>query len=427
MRIWFVSTSDPVPYIDRGQRLCRYGRLAAMMAEAGHAVRFWASSFDHMMKKHRCAGSLACEPALSLRVELLEAPSYPSNVSWRRIRHNRSLARSFLRRAKEIAEKPDLVFTSIPCLEMAEAATEYAQASNIPVVVDIEDIWPDLYLTAVPQFLVPLGRAVLWSEFCRARRLLQRATVVTAVSQTYLNWALKHASRALGPQDGVYPLGFPEAVRPSREQLERESGELRRRHGLASDSFVAVYVGQFGECYDLETVVAAARLLEQTSPEIHFLLVGTGDKEALLKEHAQGLGNVTFTGWLDQAGIMPVLHLGQVGLAAYTRRATQSLPFKPFEYMAASLPIVSSLPGELAGLLAAERIGLEYQAGNAASLAEKVRILAKNKTASSEMGRRAREIFLQRYETASINSKYIRMLEGIPTARRSSSAHTDSR
>lgn len=424
MRIWIVSTSDPVPYVDRGQRLCRYGRLAAVMAEAGHEVRFWASSFDHMTKKHRCVGPLSCEPAPTLHVELLEAPGYPSNVSWRRIRHNRSLARSFRRRAEELAEKADLIFTSIPCLEMAEAATEYARTSNIPVVVDIEDIWPDLYLTALPQFLVPLGRALLWTEFRRARRLLRRATVVTAVSQTYLDWALKLAGRAPGPQDGVYPLGYPEAVRPTSEQLDREAEELRHRYGLASDHFFAVYVGQFGACYDLETVVAAARLLERTSPQIHFLLAGTGDKEPFLKERAQGLGNVTFTGWLDQAGIMPVLHLGQVGLAAYTDRATQSLPFKPFEYMAASLPIISSLSGELADLLAEERIGLQYQAGNAESLANAIQALAEDKAGSGEMGRRAREVFLQRYETAAINTQFIRMLETMPVAHQPSPAHT---
>ena len=413
MKIWIVSTSDPVPYVDRGQRLCRYGRLATTLAENGHEVLFWASSFDHMTKKHRCAGPLTCKPAPHLWVELLKAPAYPSNVSWRRVRHNRSLARSFLMRAGELKDKPDLIFTSIPCLEMAEAATEHALKLHIPVVVDIEDIWPDLYLTALPQFLVPLGRAILWTEFRRARRLLQRAAAVTAVSQTYLHWALKLAGRVPKPRDGVYPLGFPEAVRPSREQLELQAEELRRRYGLTPDRFVAVYVGQFGSCYDLETVVAAARLLEQASPHIHFLLAGTGDKESLLKQRAHRLGNVTFTGWLDQAGIMPVLQIAQVGLAAYTDRATQSLPFKPFEYMAASLPIISSLSGELADLLAEERIGLQYQAGNAESLANAIQALAEDKAGSSEMGRRAREVFLQRYETAAINTQFIRMLETI--------------
>jgi glycosyltransferase involved in cell wall biosynthesis len=386
------------------------------MAEAGHEVRFWASSFDHMTKKHRCVGSLTCEPAPRLRIELLEAPGYPSNVSLQRIRHNRVLSRSFRRRAGELDEKPDLLFAGIPCLEMAEAATEFAQERGLPVVVDIEDIWPDLYLTALPRFLVPLGRALLWTEFRRARRLLRRATAVTAVSRTYLDWALRLAGRPAGSRDGVYPLGFPEVVRPSREHLERDTVDLRRRHGLTADRFFAVYLGQFGACYDLETVVAAARLIEQPGSSVHFVLAGAGDKDTLLREQARGLDNVTFTGWLDQAGIMPVLHVAQVGLAAYTGRATQSLPFKPFEYMAASLPIISSLGGELAELLAAERIGLQYEAGNPRSLADAVLSLSRDEPLRREMGRRAREIFLQRYDTQSINARLIQCLETIADA-----------
>lgn len=124
---------------------------------------------------------------------------------------------------------------------------------------------------------------------------------------------------------------------------------------------------------------------------------------------------------------MPVLHLGQVGLAAYTDRATQSLPLKPFEYIAASLPIISFLHVELARLLAAERIGLQDQARNAKSLTDALQTFAEDKTASSEMGRRERVVFLQRNKTASIDTKFIRMLETIPVAHLPSPAHTGKR
>ena len=37
-------------------------------------------------------------------------------------------------------------------------------------------------------------------------------------------------------------------------------------------------------------------------PELQFLLVGGGDDEAMLRELASGLGNVAFTGWVDNVG-----------------------------------------------------------------------------------------------------------------------------
>lgn len=413
MKIWIVSTSDPVPYLDREQRLCRYGRLAVMMAEAGHDVCFWASHFEHATKKHRCAGPMSCQPASKLHVELLEAPGYPSNVSLRRIRHNRVVSRNFMLRAEEVGEKPDLIFTQIPCLEMAEVVTEFGKKYGVPVVVDIEDIWPDLYLTMLPRSLVLLGRALLFSEFNRARRLLGRATAITAVSRTYLDWALRYAGRCARPRDGVFPLGFPEVVRPPLAQLAHDAEKMRRQLELAEDRFVVLFLGQFGASYDLETVIAAAHLVDRQDSKIQFVLAGAGDKDVVLRKRASGLRNVTFTGWLDQSSALQVLHLAHVGLAAYTKRATQSLPFKPFEYMSAALPTISSLEGELAELLTNENIGVAYEAGNPESLVNAVSALAQDNASRQKMGLRAREIFLERYDANVIYKQLIRLLEDI--------------
>ena len=56
--------------------------------------------------------------------------------------------------------------------------------------------------------------------------------------------------------------------------------------------------GQKGQEY----IIEVARRLASSHPELQFLLVGGGGDEAMLRELASGLGNVAFTGWVDNVG-----------------------------------------------------------------------------------------------------------------------------
>ena len=55
---------------------------------------------------------------------------------------------------------------------------------------------------------------------------------------------------------------------------------------------------QKGQVY----IVAVARELEASCPDLQFVLVGGGEDEAMLKAEAAGLENVTFTGFVDNVG-----------------------------------------------------------------------------------------------------------------------------
>jgi glycosyltransferase involved in cell wall biosynthesis len=56
--------------------------------------------------------------------------------------------------------------------------------------------------------------------------------------------------------------------------------------------------GQKGQEY----IIEVARRLESSHPEFQFLLVGGGNDEAMLRELTGDLGNVSFTGWVDNVG-----------------------------------------------------------------------------------------------------------------------------
>jgi len=53
MKIWLVTIGEPVP-VHEGvrDRLCRTGYFAHLLANHGHNVVWWTSTFDHFRKKH---------------------------------------------------------------------------------------------------------------------------------------------------------------------------------------------------------------------------------------------------------------------------------------------------------------------------------------------------------------------------------------
>ena len=51
-----------------------------------------------------------------------------------------------------------------------------------------------------------------------------------------------------------------------------------------------------------EFIVEVARKCRHSNPDVHFVLVGGGDDEAMLREKAGDLGNLTFTGFVDNVG-----------------------------------------------------------------------------------------------------------------------------
>lgn len=412
--VWIVGVTDPLPSIDANYRDMRCGILAKELVARGHKVTWWASTFDHMKKRPRFDGPRSIQVQPGLRVNLLHGPRYRKNISLERVRHHRVLARAFAQEACLDKSRPDIVFACLPVPELAEEAVIYGHVQGVPVVIDARDQWPDLYLMAFPKWLRGIAHLVLLPEFRRTQRVFQMATGITAVSETYLKWALHSATRSMRETDGVFPLGYPTPTVDTQNEIETRVPQLRAEYKIRSDAMVVTFIGMFGASYDLETVIKAAMVLGVgDTRNIQIVLVGDGDKGRKLREMSHGLQNVIFTGWQDQVSMLALMQLSAVGLAAYKEEALQSLPNKPFEYMAAGLPLLSSLRGELEGLIRQEQIGLQYQAGNVSSLAEKINWLLNYPEERIAMGQRARQLFDERFSVDVIYPGLARHLENV--------------
>jgi glycosyltransferase involved in cell wall biosynthesis len=412
MKIWIAAVYEPLPAVDGEVRRLRWGLLAGALADRGHTVRLWTPSFDHVHKRQRVLEPTTVEYGAGVTAEVLPAPAYGSNISLARIRHNRAFAEGFAAAVDAAEEAPDVIVASVPTLELAEAAVRSAGARGSRVVVDVMDRWPDVYLTALPKSMWGVGRRLLATEYRRAARIFESCDAVAAVSQTFLDWALTLGGRRPDATTAVYPLSYALPEAGVAAEAERLLPELRHRWGVRDGERIAAFIGSFGRSSQVQVLLDAARRLAASGRhDIRLIIAGGGGAEPALRAAAADLGNVTFTGWLDHTASTALLMLADVGIAPYEARAQQSLPYKPFEYMAHGLPILTSLDGELRTVLEQEGIGRYFPAGDADALARLLAACADRTGEVERMGRRARDIFDERYAVGRVYGEFAAFIE----------------
>ena len=300
----------------------------------------------------------------------------------------------------------------MPTPGLCAVATKYGKYKNIPVVIDVVDMWPDIFLDVFPNWIRPFVKMGLFPLFLKNRILFQKATAIYGVSRTYLDWGIVYSGRAQNKKtDKVFPLGYEE-LSLNYKQVCSEKKYLQDK-GVAFDKLICCYFGQLESTYDVETILEAATILKQTQ----FVLCGLGSKMNFLLNMAKKLDNVLFLGWVAPTTLNVLMRLSAVGLATYTKNAPQSLPYKPFEYFSGGLPVISSLHYELEQILSKNDCGLTYEAGDAQSLVNAILYLQNNSEKRAQMGKNARRLFEEKYSADKIYPAMADHMEGIVSAK----------
>lgn len=408
MNIWLLHVGEELP-VDERPRLFRYGHLAEALAERGHQVLRWAPTFQHALKRYRFERDTLVDVRPGYQIQFVHSGGYHRNVSWARFRAYRQLAQRFTQLCQEHSP-PDLILSGIPSPAWCEAALNYAHPRNIPLVLDVRDLWPDVFMTVVPSFARPVARQLLAPQFRQAQRICSGATAITAVSRSYLDWGLRNAGRRAEWQDQVFPLGYRTHAITEEEFAAKR--QWLAAQGVDEQKTIACYFGLFETSGDLRTVVEAARRLHAAGQtDLQIVLCGRGGQQAELEQAAAELPNLVLLGWVDTATIAAVMRLSSIGLATYTAQALQSLPNKPFEYMAGRLAVVSSLEGELEQLLQTAQCGVNYRAGDGRSLAEVLQRLVANPGELHRLGENAYRVYDTQFRSEVIAHQMVDHLE----------------
>jgi len=417
MRIWLLQRSEPTPHDNDGkQRLMRTGILSEQLSKRGHEVIWWTSTFDHYNRSQRHDRDIKKFVKDKYYIQYLKGIGYKKNVSISRIIENNIIAKKFKNISKKYYCKPDLILSSIPTSELSIEAIKFAKKNNIPVVIDIRDMWPDVFLDVLPNFfkkIYPLFSPILKKNL---RMVCSQANYITGITNEFVNWGIEHSGRKRGTFDKEFYLGY---LPPEIDSFNLNVGlefwnklNLKKRN----KDLIVSYFGVLGKVYDFQPIIEAAKILQRKKYlKIKFVFCGSGEKLEDLRKKTKKLDNVFFPGWVYRDQIASLLNISDIGIAPYMPIPSylQTISNKAAEYLSGSLPIALSVDeGPLNKLLKKENAGIFYSCSGE-KLADELISIYNNKERLLKMQENAFKTFENYLNGKVLYSKFMDYLEDI--------------
>ncbi len=456
MRVWIINPFDELP--GEPGRPGRFWSLCHLLAEQGHDVTWWTADFSHRRKVRRGAEPLVEDEDLRLRdgnkmpaeifresanqplahgapsghalpthslnlnllsssrsaserfsIRLIPVSPYQSNVGLARLRSHRVFGRnleSALRAETAAGRRPDRIVASWPPMEGGEVAVRLGREWGVPVTIDVMDAWPEAFTAFIPG-PAWVAKLLLASWRSRARAVFSAAERVSGVGRAFLDYA--RSLGASGPTHLTYLGAWFEVAgascsRPQTSELEAPSTLVPLR---------LLYLGNIGRSQALDTVVEGVALARAQGHDVRLDIAGSGEREAELNQAIQsaGVGDVvSLHGFLSGKELEALVARAHVGVNPVRGESLIACPYKVADYLAVGLPVLNSLPGELADLLAAFGAGRSFVAGSPETFAAALAAWSRKPESLAAMARGARrlgEVWFAREKTYPALSRFM--------------------
>jgi len=416
MRVWLLTIGEPLPIEPGKQRLHRTGIFASALADRGIDVVWWTSTFRHAQKDKLYDRTTAVQVSERLKLWCLDAPPYRRNISIRRIVSNRRIADEFRRYAPQEAA-PDVIVASYPVPELAAAGAAYARARNIPSVVDVRDLWPDIWSTILPEPLRPLANLALTPFYRQSRNVLRAFDSIAAITDEIVDWATARAGRPRAPTDRTFPLAYPLPVYSDAELATARKAWTHTFDALRAPDLRICFFGNLGSRRTrIDVMIEAMRLLpEAIRPRVQLVVCGVGEGLPALKQAAAGLPEIIFPGWVDGPGIKTLAETCSLGALPYPSDAdfVRSIPNKAIEYLALGLPILTSLQGPVSDMIEKEGCGRLYRETDPADMARVIAEVLDHPAELSALSANAARLYREKFLATEVYGRYAELLDGL--------------
>lgn len=282
----------------------------------------------------------------------------------------------------------DIVFVygTSPILQ-AIVGMAVSRIRGVQLMTWVQDLWPEsLTVTGYvssPRILKAVAAVVKW--------IYRHNDLLLVQSSAFLERVRVMAGRV------------PVEVHHNPGELAFENPAYPHEPALRLPSkFTVVFAGNLGMAQALDTVIEAANLLKDES-HIAFVLIGSGVRYAWLQQQISSLElqNVHLPGRFPPEQMPSILVQASVLLVSLVRGAimSETIPSKVQAYLAAGRPIIGSLDGEGARVIAEAGAGYSCAAEDAPALAMLVHKLShESPDVLAAMGAAGRTYYLNNFE-----------------------------
>jgi len=302
-------------------------------------------------------------------------------------------------------KKPDIMIATSPQFFCGWAGIIAGRLKNVPLLLEIRDIWPESIIAVGAIKNVTVIRFIEWWE----KKMYRLARHIIAVGEGYKQQLLGKgvsSQRISVVMNGVdKSMFFP---RPTDTKLKSQLG--------ITDKFVCSYVGTIGLAGGLEVVLRAALILEEMKrDDIVFLLVGSGamrdDLEA--EQKRIGLSNVIFTGQLEKSEMPAILSISDAVLVHLTKTDLflTVMPSKIFEAAGMARPIICGVAGYAAELVKKAGGGICIEPENPGELVDAIDFLAGHPDKGKKMGESGYKFITEHYDRDILAENYLGIIK----------------
>lgn len=301
-------------------------------------------------------------------IEVTRVPLYPSHnkSAFLRILNYLSFCISSIIYGIFTKKRVDIIYAYHPPLTVGIAAVILKYIWKIPVVYDVQDMWPDTL---------------------KATGMIKNKSLLSVVG-LICKWIYNSVDNIVVLSPGFKKLLVERHVPENKIDViynwcaENElnfSYNDKKISLTKKGTFHILFAGNMGKAQSLNSVLDAAEKLLQTAPGLFFVFLGSGVEVDLLKKNVfeRSLKNVVF---------FPSVPMNEVGRFLYSADALLvhlkkdplfriTIPSKIQAYMAVGKPILMALDGDAADLVRHSNSGILAESDDPESIAEAAKTL----------------------------------------------------
>jgi colanic acid biosynthesis glycosyl transferase WcaI len=299
--------------------------------------------------------------------------------------------------------RPDVMLMTSPPLAASVPAAVLRWIYRCPLVLSLQDILPE---AAVHTGLITNKRAIQVFEALE-RFAYRKATAIGAIAEGFVD-----NLRSKGvPADKIHLI--PNWVDVNFIRPLPKHNSFHERHNLQG-KFVVLYSGNIALTQGLETVIDAAKLLDD-HPEadaIQFVIVGEARAIKKLASYCREntvSNRVMLLPFQPRAVLPEMLAAADVSLIVQRRNVVGfNMPSKTQLILASGRPAIASVPahGTAAQAIRRSQAGLVVEPESPRALADAVLCLAKDPDRANRLGQRGRQHAVEFYSFEASLDRY---------------------
>ena len=304
--------------------------------------------------------------------------------------------------AKKIGESCDIIFSNSTPPTQGLIADKLKKKLHKPFIYNLQDVFPDS--------LVNSGMTKRGSLLWKIGRKIENKTYEAADRIIVISEDFKKNILAKGVSEEkikvVYNWIDSDLIKP----VKKENNPLFEEFGIARNTFIVLYAGNFGAAQGIRVILDAAELIKDRE-DICFVLFGGGAEFESIQQDAQkrNLENVKIFSLLPQERVAEVYSLGDVALITCKKGfGNCAFPSKTWSIMACNTPIIASYDqeSELAKVIKEANAGEVVCPENAEALA---RAILKAKDQSRLVD--CRDYLREKADRTTCVQKYVELFE----------------